>query len=123
MNKIAYLLQQAARAERLAKTTMDNLTVERLQTFAVECRTQAKALDATGLSFKVGIIGPVVARATAREYARNRFGRNSLGMNVFSPNLNVVHLVRLSMRRIHWRRTYCPSCHGCRRGPTDCSTI
>jgi hypothetical protein len=46
MNKIAYLLQQAARAERLAKTTMDNLTVERLQTFAVECRTQAKALDA-----------------------------------------------------------------------------
>jgi hypothetical protein len=44
-------------------------------------------------------------------------------MNVFSPNLNVVHLVRLSMRRIHWRRTYCPSCHVCRRGPTDCSTI
>jgi len=25
---------------------MDNLTVERLQTFAVECRTQANALDA-----------------------------------------------------------------------------
>jgi hypothetical protein len=52
MNKIAYLLQQAARAERLAKTTMDNLTVERLQTFAVECRTQAKALDATGLELQ-----------------------------------------------------------------------
>jgi hypothetical protein len=45
MNKIEFLLQQAARAERLAKTIMDKLTVERLQAFAVECRTQAKTLD------------------------------------------------------------------------------
>jgi hypothetical protein len=58
MNNIAYLLQQAARAERLAKTTMDNLTVERLQTFAVECRTQAKALDAAGLELQSWDIWP-----------------------------------------------------------------
>jgi hypothetical protein len=45
MNKIEYLQQQAARAERLAKNVMDKLTVERLQSFAAECRTQVKALD------------------------------------------------------------------------------
>lgn len=45
MTKIEYLQQQAARAERLAKDVMDKLTVERLQSFAAECRTQVKALD------------------------------------------------------------------------------
>jgi hypothetical protein len=50
MNKIEFLLQQAARAERLAKTIMDKLTVERLQAFAVECRTQAKTLDETRIA-------------------------------------------------------------------------
>jgi hypothetical protein len=47
MNQIENLLQQAARAERLAKTIMDKLTVERLQAFALECRAQAKTLDET----------------------------------------------------------------------------
>ena len=45
MTKIEYLLQQAARAERLAKDVFDRLTVERLQAFAGECRAQAKALN------------------------------------------------------------------------------
>ena len=44
MNRIEYLQQQAARAERLAKNGMDALTVERLQSFAAECRNQIKAL-------------------------------------------------------------------------------
>lgn len=45
MRKIEYLQQQAARAERLARDVLDKLTVERLQSFAAECRQQAKALD------------------------------------------------------------------------------
>jgi len=45
MSKIEYLRQQAARAERLAKDVTDRLTVERLQSFAAECRKQVKALD------------------------------------------------------------------------------
>lgn len=45
MSKIEYLQQQAARAERLAKDVLDRLTVERLQSFAAECREQAKVLD------------------------------------------------------------------------------
>jgi hypothetical protein len=45
MSKIEYLQQQAARAERLAKDVLDRLTVERLQSFAGECRSQIKALD------------------------------------------------------------------------------
>ncbi len=44
MNKIEYLQAQAARAERLAKNVMDALTVERLLSFAAECRSQIKAL-------------------------------------------------------------------------------
>ncbi|MES2194906.1 MAG: hypothetical protein V4517_10845 [Pseudomonadota bacterium] len=45
MSKIEYLRQQAARAERLAGDVLDKLTVERLQSFAAECRKQAKAID------------------------------------------------------------------------------
>ena len=45
MSKIEYLQQQAARAERLARSIVDAVTVQRLQAFAAECRTQAKALD------------------------------------------------------------------------------
>ncbi|HYI30917.1 MAG TPA: hypothetical protein VD863_24005 [Bradyrhizobium sp.] len=45
MNRIEYLQQQAARAERLAKDVLDKLTVERLQSFAAECREKAKAID------------------------------------------------------------------------------
>jgi hypothetical protein len=44
MNKIEYLQAQAARAERLARNAMDALTVERLLSFAAECRKQIKAL-------------------------------------------------------------------------------
>jgi hypothetical protein len=44
MSKMEYLLQQAARAERLAKDVLDKLTVERLQAFADECRVQARTL-------------------------------------------------------------------------------
>ena len=43
MNKLEYLQQQVARAERLAKDGLDRLTVERLQSFAAECREQIKA--------------------------------------------------------------------------------
>lgn len=45
MSKIEYLQQQAARAERLARSIVDAVTVQRLQAFAAECRTQAKTLD------------------------------------------------------------------------------
>jgi len=45
MSKIEYLLQQAARAERLAKDVLDRLTVERLQAYADECRGQARTLN------------------------------------------------------------------------------
>ena len=42
MSKIEYLQAQAARAERLAKTVMDALTVQRLQSFAAACRQEIK---------------------------------------------------------------------------------
>jgi hypothetical protein len=42
MSKIEYLQEQAARAERLAKTVMDALTVQRLQSFAAACRQEIK---------------------------------------------------------------------------------
>ena len=50
MDKIQYLQQQAARAERLARNVMDTLTVERLSAFAAECRHQI-ALLADGQVF------------------------------------------------------------------------
>ena len=45
MHKVEYLLEQAARAERLARSILDAVTVERLRAFAAECRAQAKALN------------------------------------------------------------------------------
>ena len=42
MSTIAYLQEQAARAERLAKSAMDALTTQRLRSFAAECRKQIK---------------------------------------------------------------------------------
>jgi hypothetical protein len=42
MSKVQHLLEQAARAERLARSVLDAVTVDRLQAFAAECRTQAK---------------------------------------------------------------------------------
>lgn len=45
MSKLEHLLQQAARAERLSKAILDTMTADRLQSFAAECRAQAKALE------------------------------------------------------------------------------
>lgn len=44
MARIEYLKEQVARAERLAKAILDRQTVERLQTFAAECRAELTAL-------------------------------------------------------------------------------
>jgi hypothetical protein len=44
MSKIEYLQSQAARAERLASSALDKLTIERLHAFANECRAEVKAL-------------------------------------------------------------------------------
>lgn len=45
MTTFQHLQEQAARAERLARSILDAVTVERLQAFAVECRARAQALD------------------------------------------------------------------------------
>jgi hypothetical protein len=45
MSRIQYLKEQAARAERLARSMLDTVTVERLQAFAAECRSEAKILE------------------------------------------------------------------------------
>ncbi|MBR0849423.1 hypothetical protein JQ543_16845 [Bradyrhizobium diazoefficiens] len=44
MARIDYLKEQAARAERLARTILDQQTAERLQAFAAECRAELQAL-------------------------------------------------------------------------------
>ena len=49
MNKVEFLLEQATRAERLARSILDTVTVERLQAFAAECRTHAQILNKHGL--------------------------------------------------------------------------
>ena len=45
MTKLQYLQEQAARAERLARSILDKVTVERLQAFAAECRAKAETLN------------------------------------------------------------------------------
>ncbi|MFT4121998.1 hypothetical protein [Bradyrhizobium sp.] len=45
MARIDYLKEQVARAERLAKTILDQDTVERLQAFAAECRAELMVLS------------------------------------------------------------------------------
>jgi hypothetical protein len=45
MSRIDYFRDQAERAERLAKTIMDTLTVEKLREFAAECRSQVETLS------------------------------------------------------------------------------
>jgi len=45
MTKFNYLQEQAARAERLARSILDAVTAERLQAFAAECRAKAKRLE------------------------------------------------------------------------------
>jgi hypothetical protein len=44
MTRIAYLEDQIARAERLACSILDALTVGRLQAYADDCRRQLAAL-------------------------------------------------------------------------------
>ncbi len=44
MDRIEYLQDQASRAERLSRSITDTLTVDRLQSFAAECRRQIKLL-------------------------------------------------------------------------------
>lgn len=41
MSKAENLMQEAARAERLARSVSDALTVERLQAYAADCRKKA----------------------------------------------------------------------------------
>ncbi|WP_164988177.1 hypothetical protein [Bradyrhizobium betae] len=45
MARIEYLKDQLARVERLAKAILDQQTVERLQTFAAECRGELQVLS------------------------------------------------------------------------------
>ena len=40
MTRTEYLHDQARRAERLAKTALDSLTIDRLTAFAAECRAE-----------------------------------------------------------------------------------
>ena len=42
MTEFQHLQEQAARAERLARSILDVVTVQRLQAFAAECRAKAK---------------------------------------------------------------------------------
>ncbi|MGL9621129.1 hypothetical protein QRQ56_24235 [Bradyrhizobium sp. U531] len=44
MKTIQYLEDQAARAERLAKRITDTLTIEKLETFAVERRREIEVI-------------------------------------------------------------------------------
>ncbi len=46
MTRLQYLKDQAARAERIARSITDTLTIERLLSFAADCRHQVDALDA-----------------------------------------------------------------------------
>jgi hypothetical protein len=43
MSRIEYLKEQTAKAERLARSVVDAVTVERLMAFAAECRAEVNA--------------------------------------------------------------------------------
>ena len=62
MTDIQYLRYQATRAERLARSVMDTLTVDRLQAFAADCRAQAEALIAAQQPLQLAKhgLGPIV---------------------------------------------------------------
>jgi hypothetical protein len=45
MTKVQELREQAARAERLANSILDTVTVERLLAFAADCRKQLAVLS------------------------------------------------------------------------------
>jgi hypothetical protein len=46
MSRADYLKDQAARAERLARSLLDELTVSRLTKFAADCRAELAAITA-----------------------------------------------------------------------------
>jgi hypothetical protein len=74
MTRTKHLQEQAARAERLARSILDTVTVERLQAFAAECRAQAQTLEepeAAHLTYlcrmpRIGDIGLHQERPVAR---------------------------------------------------------
>lgn len=47
MARIIYLEDQIALAERLSRSVLDELTVERLQAYAADCRKQLETLRVT----------------------------------------------------------------------------
>lgn len=55
MARIQYLRDQAARAERLARSVMDTLTAARLQAFAADCHSQAEALASAQLPSQTAV--------------------------------------------------------------------
>ena len=47
MTRAEYLKEQIARAERLARSILDELAITRLRAFAAECRAELARLSAT----------------------------------------------------------------------------
>ena len=45
MDRIEYLKEQIARAERMAKEALDKLTIDRLKSFAAECKEELARSD------------------------------------------------------------------------------
>ncbi|WP_338688657.1 hypothetical protein V5279_24400 [Bradyrhizobium sp. 26S5] len=45
MDRIEYLREQIARAERMAMGALDKLTIDRLKSFAAECREELARND------------------------------------------------------------------------------
>ena len=45
MSRLHYLEDQIARAERLARSITDTLTIERLRQYAAECRREVERLS------------------------------------------------------------------------------
>jgi hypothetical protein len=50
MTRLQYLKEQAATAERIARAITDTLTIERLLSFAENCRRQIDMLDSVQLA-------------------------------------------------------------------------
>lgn len=50
MTRLQHLKEQAATAERIARTITDTLTIERLSSFADDCRRQIDLLNAAQLA-------------------------------------------------------------------------
>jgi hypothetical protein len=55
MTRMEYLLDQVMRAERLTKHALDVLTVNRLASFAAECRQELKGPQAAETQESVGL--------------------------------------------------------------------